>query len=343
MLGEKLLIKLWDSIADKGIGGLLTPWQILRESDARIEARRRETLLLADAEKTAEEIRQGKVQLIVDKSNIEVMPSGYIELLDDVKRNEPKFDIKHILKHADAREKLESIREEINISKAIIHAEEELVGDPQSAPDRPIDEDWLYKWKENASKVSTEELQQLWGKILAGEVKSPGKYSLRTMDFLKNISQEEARLIEQLAQFNISGCIARDEKDILNNNGITFGKLLFLQELGVIIGVEAIGMSMTYKSNVAESFQKVLVSNKKALLILHEDNSKKLSLNSYGLSSLGKQIVSLGNFESNQEYLTSIGKKIVAQGFEVQLGDWISVDENHGQMSNSVEFNQENA
>jgi hypothetical protein len=297
MLGEKLLIKLWDSIADKGIGGLLTPWQILRVSDARTKARRSEMLLLADAEKKAEEIRQGKVQLKADKSNIGVIPSGSIELLDEEKRIEPKIDIQHILEHADAREKSESIREEINMSKAIIYAEEELVNDSQSPPERPIDDDWLYKWKENASKVSTEELQQLWGKILAGEVKSPGKYSLRTIEFLKNISQEEARFIELVAQFIISGCIARDENGIFEKNGITFGKLLLLQELGIVVGVEAIGMSMEFKSDVLGSFQKILVSSNKALLLLHEDSSKKLSLRSYGLSSLGKQIVSLGTLQ----------------------------------------------
>lgn len=29
--GEKLIIKLWETIADKGIGSLLKPWQIRRE------------------------------------------------------------------------------------------------------------------------------------------------------------------------------------------------------------------------------------------------------------------------------------------------------------------------
>ena len=83
MIGEKLLIKLWDSIIDKGIGGLLTPWQILRTSDARIEARRRETLLMADAEQKAEGIRKGIFQLTFDESNINTKPTIDIILATD--------------------------------------------------------------------------------------------------------------------------------------------------------------------------------------------------------------------------------------------------------------------
>jgi hypothetical protein len=343
MLGEKLIIKLWDSIADKGIGGLLAPWQILREGDARTEARRREILLLADAEKKAEEIRKGDAKLIVEKSRTDLLPSGRVKSIETVERIESEVDFQHVIEIADSRKRLENVRAEINVAKAIIFAEEELVNEQQSPPDRSIDDDWLFKWHESASKVSAEELQQLWGKVLAGEVKSPGQFSFRTMEFLKNISQEEAQLITKLAQFNISGCIARNEQDILVKNGISFDDLMYLQELGIVNGVEAIGMSTEFKSTIENSFQRALTSNGKALLLLNEDTNKKLSLSSYGLTNLGKQILTLGKFEFNQEYLNSIGKKFAAQGFNVQLGDWTQMDESRGKLSNLVIIKQGNA
>ena len=343
MLGEKLLTKLWDSIVDKGIGGLLVPWQTLREGDARTEARRREILLLADAEQKAEGIRKGTTKLIVEKSRSDRMLSGGVKSIETVERVVPEVDLQRVIEIADSRKKLEKVRAEINVTKAIICAEEELVNDQQSPPDRPIDDDWLFKWQESASKVSTEELQQLWGKVLAGEVKSPGQFSFRTMEFLKNISREEAQLITRLAQFIISGCIARDEKDILEKNGISFGNLIYLQELGIVNGVEAIGMSTEFKSTIENSFQIALVSNGKALLMENEDKNKKLSLSSYGLTNLGKQILTLGQFDFNQEYLTSIGKRFAAQGFNVQLGDWTQMDESRGRLSNLVAIKEANA
>lgn len=329
MLGEKLVIKMWDTIADKGIGSLLAPWQILRESDARTEARRREIILLAEAERQASNIRSGRN--LLTKGQV-------IEIKDLEKRIEPIFDHENIASTTQSNITREQIREEININKAVIYAEESLAEDQQEPPEQDVDDDWLYRWKENASKVSIEDLQQIWGKVLAGEVKSPGTYSLRTLEFLKNISQEEARLIENVAQFNISGCIARDETEIFEKYNLKFGDFIALQELGIVHGVEAIGMAIKYSSSISDSFLKVIMSNGRALLITHEDASKKVSIKAYGVSNLGKQVLLLGNFNSNDEYLISLGKKIVKNGFKVKLGDWQQIDKEHGQILNTIEL-----
>jgi hypothetical protein len=49
--GERLIIRLWETLAEKGIGSLLKPWQIKREGIAHIEVRRAELLALAQAER----------------------------------------------------------------------------------------------------------------------------------------------------------------------------------------------------------------------------------------------------------------------------------------------------
>ena len=64
--GEQLLIKLWETIADKGIGSLLKPWQKRREGKAEIELKRQELLVLAQTESDANLIRQGHSRLIPD-------------------------------------------------------------------------------------------------------------------------------------------------------------------------------------------------------------------------------------------------------------------------------------
>ena len=57
--GEKLVIKLWETIADKGIGSLLKPWQIRREGRAFLDVRRDEMLALAQVEVDTASIRGG--------------------------------------------------------------------------------------------------------------------------------------------------------------------------------------------------------------------------------------------------------------------------------------------
>jgi hypothetical protein len=64
--GEKLVVKLWETVAEKGIGSLLAPWQVKREGRARSEVRRDELLMLAQAEKDAADVRAGRKQLRKD-------------------------------------------------------------------------------------------------------------------------------------------------------------------------------------------------------------------------------------------------------------------------------------
>jgi hypothetical protein len=51
MLGEKLLIKMWETLTEKGIGSLLEPWHKSRISKVELEAKRNEIIILAEAER----------------------------------------------------------------------------------------------------------------------------------------------------------------------------------------------------------------------------------------------------------------------------------------------------
>ena len=318
MLGEKLLIKMWETLTEKGIGSLLEPWHKSRISKAELEAKRNEIIILADAERKAEDIKKGLIKL----------------------NNPDKLTLSNVDKfhtYIESSKKIENIKKEINVSKAILYAEEELKNDTQEAPKEDINEDWLYKWKNNASETSTEELQQIWGRLLAGELKSPGKYSLRTMEFLKNISQKEAILIEKVAQFNIDGWIFKNEEAILEKNNISFSNLIFLEELGILNSVAAVGLGVEYKSDIKDSFQKALFSNDKALLLTHQDSTKIVTLNVYALSKLGIEVLSLGHFNHNEEYLISVAKQFISQGFEVELADWKRINDTQMTLSNRIQ------
>jgi hypothetical protein len=61
--GEKLVLKMWETIAEKRIGSALKSWHEKRLGLAKNKGRRYEILMLAEAEKLAEDIRSGKVNL----------------------------------------------------------------------------------------------------------------------------------------------------------------------------------------------------------------------------------------------------------------------------------------
>jgi len=225
-------------------------------------------------------------------------------------------------------------RIELNSAKAVIYAEEQLANDPQSPPDRNIDEDWLFAWREHAGKVSTEDLQRLWGSVLASELKSPGSYSIRTLEFLRTLSKSEAITISKLARYAIGGRIARGQTQYLEEQGFSYGSLLQLQEMGIISGVESATIAVEYKSVDDQKFIKPLVSHGKALVVEHPDPAKPLRLEAYLLTEVGRQILGLGFFEPDIDYLRLVGKHIVSLGFTVQLCDWQLISENEGQYFN---------
>ena len=319
--GEKLIIRLWETV-ENGIGGWLSPWQMRRTGRARIDVRREERLALAQTEQDIESIRSGRKRFTAD-----------YQLVDGPAPNDETAPCGEIASRALAgtaqRVLLEQIRAEVNVAKALLSAEAELEGDGQKPPDRTVDDDWLFRWRDSAGKVSAEELQILWGRVLAGEIKSPGSFSLRTLEFLKNLSQREARQIEKLAPFVIDSnfvCAECSALDLLESEGITLDFLCDLQELGIVSAVPA-GIAVELESPVANEFKRGLVAYDRMMVVTHDDAKKALGLHVYQVTSLGVQILRLGGFTSHDTYLRSVGEVIKRQGFKVCLARYAQLTE----------------
>lgn len=308
--GEQLLIKLWETLADKGIGNLLKPWQTRRQGLAEIAVKRFEVLALADAEKQADEIRAGRFKISQGKHINLVSTLGTDATIDD----EPTLhEVANRIAVSD------TIRKEVNVAKAISYAEDSLRDDPSPPSDEGIDPDWLFRWRDYASGVSSDEAQELWGRILAGEVKNPGACSYRLLEFVRNLTTSEAQLIGKIAPFVLSGSIPRNSD--LGNFGISNNELRLLQEFGILSGLEALGLSVTYKSVFKERFACILRCHKRGLVVEHADPSKNLKFEVYPVTSLGSQVFKLGSFEANEEHLIVFAKELIKQDFNVSLAD----------------------
>lgn len=207
--GEKLLIKMWESLADKGVGSLLEPWKEKRLAEVRLEIRRNEMLKIAQAEKEVEAIKSGNSKLVLTPS--QYLLSAPESTFDDKGRIEPTLNLAELASSVASNDFSDAIRKETNIAKAILNAEDILKDDQQEPSEELIEDDWLYSWRDYAGKVSSSELQDLWGRILAGEVKQPGSYSMRTLEFLKGLSKSEAILISKVARFVVIGRVFRNK------------------------------------------------------------------------------------------------------------------------------------
>lgn len=341
--GEKLVIKLWETLAEKGIGSLLSPWQLRREGRTRNELRRQELLMLAQAERDTADVRAGRKSLRPDGTLVALpAPSPSDRAAQDLPpgRVEPTVDLPLIETIAATTTATEAARHEVNSAKAVLFAEELLANDTQEPTGRTIDEDWLFAWREYAGRVSNEDLQRLWGSVLAGEIKSPGRHSVRTLEFLRGLSRPEAELIAQLARFVVNGRVIRSQAQYLSDHGLPFQALLRLQELGVLSGVEAIGLQTQYKTDQPGRFLKALVSHNKVLIVEHPVETTVLSLEVYMLTVVGSEILTLGSFAPDSDYLRAVGKGIAGngQGFTVQIADWKQLTETTGQFFNPTKI-----
>lgn len=321
--GEKLLIRMWESLVEKGIGGLLRPWQMRREGRTAIDVRCEEMLRLAQAERDAEAIRRDEYRLD-NGSGLKLIPAkGPVAATGSLPASPPP-NAQRLLEIAQNTNVADTIRREVNVAKAILHAEAELESDPQEPPADKIDDDWLFRWRNNASQVSSEKLQSLWGKLLAGELRQPGSFSLRTLEFIKHLSQDDARKIEKLAPFVVNkSIIMRLDEDALASQGISFDFLLEMQEIGILSSVDGFGLQAVYDSNHSDKFLRLLVSFRKTLVVENDDTDKRLSIKMAPITNIGRQLIKLGTFSANEAYLRSAGAKIKDMGYNVVLADCV--------------------
>ena len=121
--------------------------------------------------------------------------------------------------------------------------------------EQTINDDWLNTFEEEARQISTEEMQTLFGRILAGEIRKPGSYSIRAVKILGELDQNTAALFKKLCSISLVledlcdkydiidarvPTLGRDpEQDALNKYGLGLRQLNVLMEYGLVISNHA--------------------------------------------------------------------------------------------------------
>ena len=96
----------------------------------------------------------------------------------------------------------------------------------------PPSDDWLNIFVDYAERASSENLRVLWAKILAGEIRSPGKFSPRTMRFIAELDPGLAKIFEEYAPKIFGDFIFKSQSD--PHRDIT--RELILEDSGILTG-----------------------------------------------------------------------------------------------------------
>ena len=126
-------------------------------------------------------------------------------------------------------------------------AAEQLVN--KTVPNSEPDHDWTARFFNEVQDVSSEEMQALWAKVLAGQVERPGSTSIRTLGILRNLEQSTASLFRlfcsacvflcpdghELIDARVPSLGGNAAHNALKTHGFPFGALNRLNEHGLII------------------------------------------------------------------------------------------------------------
>ncbi|WP_416796236.1 DUF2806 domain-containing protein [Ciceribacter azotifigens] len=128
----------------------------------------------------------------------------------------------------DAEQKQRNI--ESITAKAIPHLRSDA--DPAA-----IDRDWLASMFDRAQLYSSEEAQELWGRILGEEANKPGTFSRRSLEVINSLDASDARAFEKLCSAMWDW--GKPMLVIVDPNksgvpGLTFDDILTLESIGLI-------------------------------------------------------------------------------------------------------------
>ena len=146
--------------------------------------------------------------------------------------------------------KFQEEKRQRNIESVVNLAAAELEG--KKVPDHEPDHDLVARFFSDVQDVSSEELQQLWAKVLSGEIEHPGTTSFLSLSILKNLDRDTAKLFRKLCSLcmsisietTVGGQVIDARVLSLGNNtggnalkeyGVGFVELNVLNEHGLII------------------------------------------------------------------------------------------------------------
>lgn len=216
-------------------------------------------------------------------------------------------DYDDFLKRTQTRMAYQELKKQQNIENVANKAVAVLADEEAVAPD-PVDQDWLMRFFNTVEDVGNEEMQEIWARLLAGEVKKPGTFSLRTLETLRNMTHEEAVAFEKMCAHCImivgSHDILQDE-GYLKEFGIPFGMLLKLSECGLI------NSSALLSINVRVNREKPLVIRTDDYVAIATTNEiKTVDIGMYPLTSSGIELSKIAGCHMELDEFKAVARKI---------------------------------
>ena len=158
------------------------------------------------------------------------------------------------------------------------------------------DFDWFIRFYEAVGSISDEAMQDLWAKILAGEIVEPSSFSLKTIDTLRNMSKKNAELFVKICNHSFMVKVESDSIFLPNNDSyldecdIQYFDIMKLNEQGLIFNDSAISLNIPINKEPAILF----TNNELIMTIAAVDNTESLArIRQYPFTEAGRELASV--------------------------------------------------
>ena len=300
------LKRLIEVIAE-GIGGISRPILTRKNADAKAYEVRNVAEAIADSQKLLGPVSYSAGEIIIESGQEEKTPQLPEAALD-----------RRVL----ARMAYQEANRQSNLERITQYAAEDIDETEKIGHERP-DSDWTARFFRIAEDINTEQMQTLWGKVLSGEVKHPGSFSLRTLDILKNISQNEAETFVRVGKIAfLSGGKAfipnfDSGKFLESHFGLGFLDLLVLREIGLLAPSD-LEFSL---SATKEDQQSVFTCGSTCILVDRPAGTPKQPVTALLFTGIGKQLLELvERVEAPPEYISKFASSFQREGVVVKSG-----------------------
>lgn len=215
------------------------------------------------------------------------------------------------------RERLNHLRSQKNLERIIQKAVS--ISSDSKVPDR-ADQDWFNIFLELAEGISNKTMQDLWARILAKEIATPGSFSLKALKVFRELSIQDAKLLAKVAGFTVrdasrknlrilSGSYQipsllnffskkREHKINLNHYGLNYSDLLNLDDNHLLFIQEA-------ESSVLAQGE-LLAFNYNGLALNLQAKKSNCVLSFYKFTPVGVELMNLIGDKPDEEFYQSL-------------------------------------
>ncbi len=173
----------------------------------------------------------------------------------------------------------------------------------------PYNFDWFMRFYEDTGTISDADIQELWAKILAGEILQPGSYSLRALETLKNLSKAEAVLFQKICTHSIiidNKVFLPHYDDYMKCADISFDEILKLSDCGLINGDSFLVLQIPLGADL-----QIILNNEHFVMTAQATQgteNKVLAIKQFPFTVIGRELSRLMDMSTSDDDVLQFGK-----------------------------------